>query len=238
MDNYDKQTILPAISLDIEHRLILTEKQKELLLEERKQIIDESLEAIQYNFFRLGKALAEIRKYRLYKSDPFNKTWKDFVKNKIQPKLHQSTISDYISIVKMQLENKDFISEDEVIELGYKKVKLLKSKLNLIKKEKDYQLKKKLEKKFKTFYKQSFQEFRDLPYSTFEQALMIRLEGLSESPKNSYNYTIEKENEEFKYKLDKRNKKITISPKNDNFEQLESLFHILSNVQESTESHQ
>lgn len=236
MEDYSKQMVLPAISLDLEHRLILTDKQKELLLEERKQIINESLEAIQYNFFRLGKALAEIKKYKLYKSDPFHKTWKDFVQNKIQPKLHQSTISDYISIVKMQLENKEFISENDIVELGYKKVKLLKSKLNLIKKEQDYQLRKKLEKKFRTFYRQSFEEFRDLPYSTYEQALMLRLEDLSEPERKSDSYIIERENTEFKYKFDKRNKKITISSVNGNYEQLESLFHLLSNVQESTES--
>lgn len=220
-----RNQILPGLSLNMEHRVILSYHQKELLLEERQHIIDDCIYSIQSNFFKIGKALAEIRKFSLYKADPLYSSWKEFVSHRIAPKLHQSTISDYIAIVKMQLENKDYIREDDLVRLGYKKVKLLKSKLNIIQKEKDPQVKKSLEDKFKSVYQKSFQEFRDLPYSTYEYLLNFVPSNKKE------NNIIEKSNLDFIFRFDKKRQKVTIIPKGINKGKLESFFYLISDLE-------
>ncbi len=225
----DNQEIIPGISLDMEHRITLTTRQKELLLIERQNLIDECIHSIQTNFFRIGKALAEIKKFRLYKQDALFPSWRDFVNNRIVPKLHQSTISDYIGIVQMQVKYKDVIQEDDLIRLGYKKSKLLKARLSVIEKEEDPQAKRQLEKTFKTFYERSFKEFRDLPYTTYERALNLRILGQEYPSKPGNNLIIEKINDFFKFKFDKKNKKITIIPVDENhYDKLESFFHMIS----------
>ena len=229
----ENDALIPRVALDMEHKVILTDKQKELLLEERQHIIEDSIYAVQKSFFRIGKALAEIRKFGLYKADPLYPNWKDYIAHRIVPKLHQSTISDYISIVRMQLENKEFIQEEDLVRLGYKKVKLLKSKLNVISKEKDMVVRRQLLSKFKDFYERSFQEFRDLPYSTYEKALALRLE-IEQPVKESGNMVIEKSNADFVFKFDKKRNKIVITPIADgNSSKLESFFHLISDIQES-----
>ncbi len=227
----DKQELIPRLALGMEHRIILTHRQKELLLEERLHLIEDCIYTIQSNFFKIGTALAEIRKFKLYKADPLYPKWKDYISHRIEPKLHQSTITDYIGIVKMQLEHQDFIHEEELIRLGYKKVKLLKSKLNLIQKEKDTPLRKKLIGKFKTFYQQSFKEYRDIPYVTFEKALMLRIQGDEEVKSLNHNI-IEKSSRGFHFKFNKTQKKITITSSDDFSEdQLETLFHLICDIE-------
>ncbi len=212
---------LPNISLDMEHRIILSERQKSILLNERQKVIEESILNIQKSFFYLGKALAEIKRFKLYKADPLYPLWRDYVNNRIVPKLHQSTISDYIAIVKMQLENQDLITEEDIIKLGYKKVKLLKSKLNLIKKEKDQLKKDALTKKFKELYYKSFKEFHALPYTTYEKIFSF----ISSNKMDSN--IVKKSNDVFSFKLDKKNNKLTIIPKKGNKKLLEELFNQL-----------
>ncbi|MDH4127466.1 MAG: hypothetical protein OEV44_01845 [Spirochaetota bacterium] len=223
---HGRQEIIPNIGLDMEHRVILTNHQKGLLLEERQHIINESIATIQSSFFRIGKALAEIRKFKLYKADPLYPSWREFINHRIVPKLHQSTITDYIGIVKMQLENQDYIKEEDLVRLGYKKVKLLKAKLNLIQKEKDSILKRKLENKFKSVYERSFKEFRDLPYSTYEYLL-----SFVQSAKKENNYILEKEDSNFVYRLDKKRLKISITPKTRNVEKLTFFFNRITSLE-------
>ena len=220
-----QQEILPSLSLDMEHRLVLTDKQKELLLEERQHLIEDSIHSIQNSFFSIGKALAEIKKFKLYKADPFYPTWREYISHRVSPKLHQSTISDYIGIVKMQLDHKDFIKQEELIRLGYKKVKLLKAKIALIQKENDLHVKRGLMEKLKEIYSKSFQEFRDVPYTTYETIL-----SFVPSEKRSSNHTIEKVTENFTFKLDKKNNKITIIPNSGDHKVLEKFYDMISDI--------
>ena len=220
------------INLEIDSRVNLSLKNREVLLKERQEVIERSIQEIQNSFLKLGKALAEIKKFKLYKADPLYPFWKDYLDHRVKIKLHQSTISDYIAIFQMCIENKSFISEESLVKLGYKKSKLLKSKLNLIKKEKDIQLREKLYEKFKLFYQQSFKEFRDIPYSTYQQALELRLQkNLQLDPKKRDTISVKKSNKVFNFKWDKVNHKIIISVNDTNqLQQLESLFYKISNI--------
>jgi hypothetical protein len=213
---------IPNISLDMEHRVILSERQKSALLHERQQVIEDSIHSIQKSFFNLGKALAEIKRFKLYKVDPLYPLWKEYINHRIVPKLHQSTISDYIAIVRMQLEHQDFIKEDDIIALGYKKVKLLKSKLNIIKKEKDPLKRETLSTKFKELYHKSFKEFNGLPYTTYEKIF-----SFISSDKTNGNI-VRKSNNMFNFKLDKKNNKLSIIPKEGNKHLLEELLKKLT----------
>ncbi len=194
----------------------ITDDQKKYLLEERENLIQTNIDKIQNSFFLIGKALFEIKQYKLYKADPIYNKWKDFVKYRILSKLHQSTISDYMAIVKMQIENQDFMGENELITLGYKKAKLLKSKFNMIKKIKNNSTKNKLKQKFIETYKMSFDELNDVPFSIYEKKFNFIK---TEFPQNITKEEFEKDG--IKYILDKKNKKIIIkSNSSDNLKQL------------------
>ena len=159
---------LPKLQDTSTQKLNLNQQQRKQLLEERQEIIEQAIIDIQYNFFRIGKALAEIKNYKLFKADPLFSTWSSYIKNRIIPKLHQSTISDYIAIVRMQLSESDYMVEEEIVKLGYKKAKLLKNKLNVIKQIEDDNNRNVLLEKFKNTYQKSFKEFSELPYRTYE----------------------------------------------------------------------
>ncbi len=218
-----KTEIIPVLALDIEHRLILSERQRITLLKDRQRIIDESILAIQQNFLQLGKALAEIKKFKLYKADPLFPSWRDYINHRLAPKLHQSTISDYIGIFNMLIHHNDFIQEQDLVKLGYKKTKLLKAKLNLIKKEKDPVIREQLEDKFKRNYDKIFKEFRDIPYTTFEKVF-----DFVPSEKKMNHNIIEKSNSDFHFKLDKKNHTITIKSKSGDQSKIMDFFRAIT----------
>jgi hypothetical protein len=170
--NPDLETSIAQLTpLDISQSksVHLTLEQREQLLIERQALIQTALETIQHNFFRLGKALAEIKEFRLYKADRLCRTWKQFVEYRIQPKLHQSTISDYIGIVKMQVENAQVMDETGLLKLGYKKAKLLKAKYNLIKKIESNDQRTKAMDRFLQIYNMSFEQLSFASYAVYEQ---------------------------------------------------------------------
>ncbi len=137
-------------------------------LKEQERIITESVKAIAENFFRIGQALLTIKKEKLYKADPLYNTWSEYVRKRIGSKLHLATIQDYISIVQMQLELKEYMTPQQLMQLGYKKAKYLKSKYNIIKRLKDPVQKELMLKRFVDVYKDMFDDLKDLNFTAFK----------------------------------------------------------------------
>lgn len=196
------------------------EKQRKQLLEERQNIIIENITTIEKSFFRIGKALAEIKHHRLYKADPIYNKWKDYVEHRIYPHLHQTTITDYIGIVRMQIENDDFIGEEELVNLGFKKARLLKSKYNLIQQIEDNTEREKMMERFKENYRKCQEEFQLIPFTTFRKVFdFIKSE-------RQQNHIMEKNLGSMHLKFNRKTNTITI--KSEYTEELEGLFYKLA----------
>ncbi len=219
---------LPSLDLITRINLSLTNEQRAQLLKERQAIIELSIEEIQSNFFKIGKALAEIKKFKLYKADKLYPTWSEYIKHRVVAKLHQSTISDYIGIVKMQLSENDYMKEDEIMRLGYKKSKLLKNKLSIIKQVEDPNERRKLYDKFKDVYQKSFKELSGLPYKTYE----YQFKFIPPSKKNIQRKknVVEKQTDNFILKLNTISGIISISPRNKSVKNQEQVLNRIHKI--------
>jgi hypothetical protein len=216
---------LPSLDLITRINLSLTGEQRAQLLRERQTIIEKSIEEIQSNFFKIGKALAEIKKFKLYKADKLYPTWSEYIKHRVVAKLHQSTISDYIGIVKMQLSESDYMKEDEIVKLGYKKAKLLKNKLSIIEQVEDPTKHRELKEKFRRVYQKSFKELSGLPYKTYE----YQFKFIPPSKKNikRRKKVVEKQTDEYILKLNTISGIISITPKNKSVKNQEQILKVI-----------
>ncbi len=199
-------------------------KERYLLLKDRENIIEKSIQDIQESFILIGKALMEIKDMKLYQEDPIHNTWSSYVKNKVQAKLHQSTIGDYISIVRMIMSNQD-IREEDIVKLGYKKAKLIKTKYNLIMKEKNKEERNKKLDEFKNIYQEVVKSPDNIPYKVCEEMFdFIK----AKSKKHKKSDILKKEIHGIKISYNKTKNTITI--KSEQHERLESIFDIISHI--------
>ncbi len=194
-------------------------------LKKYEQVIEESIINIQKNFIVLGKALMRIKDEKLYKEDPLHNTWGAYVEYRVKSKLNQSVISDYISIVRMILANEDF-KENDIIKLGYKKAKFIKTKYNTIMKEKDEDLKEKKLVRFHQVYQEIIDSSENIPYSTCK-----KLFGFVKPKKDKNQIILNDEINGIKVKYNKKKKKITIEAEQQ--ERLNTLYHIITNIKSS-----
>jgi hypothetical protein len=201
-----------------------------LLLKDREHIIEKSILDIQESFILIGKALMEIKDMKLYQEDPIYKTWSEYVKNKVQAKLHQSTIGDYISIVRMIVSNQD-IREEDIVKLGYKKAKLIKTKYNLIMKEKDKDQRNKKLDEFKEVYKEVIKSPENIPYKVCEEMFDFIKSRNNQHKKSNI---VRKEVHGVKISFNKTKNTITIKSEQD--ERLESIYQILSHIRPNQEN--
>ncbi|MFW5799188.1 MAG: adenosine deaminase [Spirochaetota bacterium] len=191
------------------------------LLKEREDLIEKSINDIQESFIIIGKALLEIRDMKLYKEDSVYNTWSSYLENRVKAKLNQSTIGDYISIVRMIVSNEE-IKEDDIIKLGYKKAKLLKTKYNTIMKEQNQELKNKKLNKFKQVYKEIVDSSENIPYKNYVKMFDFVKPHTSTTDSN----IVKKQIHGVNVTYNKTKKRITI--KSEQKERLDSIFDIIT----------
>ncbi len=207
-----------------------TQRQQEL--RKYESLIEKSINDIQKSFIDIGKALIEIRSKKLYKEDPLYKNWGDYLKNRVAAKLNQSTVGDYISIVKMIITNED-IREEDLVKLGYKKAKLIKTKFNSIMMEKNKEERKRKMSLFKEVYKEVVDSPENIPYTTCEKMFSFIKSPRNQKEKQRYNI-VKSEINGVKINYNKLKKTITI--KSEQEERLDGIFNILTNKNGGTKT--
>lgn len=203
---------------------------RKTLLREKESIIEESIGNIQESFIRLGKALIDIKDQKLYKEDPLHNTWKAYIENRVKAKLNQSTIGDYIAIVRMMISNDD-ISEEDIIKLGYKKAKFLKTKYNTILKEKNDEEREKKLDHFKKIYHEIIESSQNIPYRIYEDMFAF----VKKKDKNKQKSNIVKNDiNGVKITYNKNKKSISIS--SEQSERLDTIYNYIVNINTGEET--